>query len=39
MIQGLKDKVVIVTGGVLSPVAIFYVWPIVSASLLLPHWA
>jgi signal transduction histidine kinase len=30
---------VIVTGGVLSPVAIFYIWPIVSASLLLPHWA
>jgi len=30
---------VVFTGGVLSSVAIFYVWPIVSASLLLPPWA
>jgi signal transduction histidine kinase len=30
--------VVIYTGGVLSPVAIFYIWPIVSASMLLPPW-
>ncbi|MGZ4199104.1 MAG: ATP-binding protein [Thermoleophilia bacterium] len=30
---------VVCTGGVLSSVAVFYVWPIVSASLLLPPWA
>ncbi len=30
---------VVYTGGVLSSVAIFYLWPIISASLLLPPWA
>jgi signal transduction histidine kinase len=30
---------VVFTGGVLSSMAIFYIWPIVSASLLLPPWA
>ena len=34
----LITAAVIFTGGVLSSVAIFYVWPIVSASLLLPPW-
>jgi signal transduction histidine kinase len=29
---------VVYTGGVLSAVAIFYLWPIISASLLLPPW-
>jgi hypothetical protein len=30
---------VVYTGGVVSAVAIFYLWPIISASLLLPPWA
>jgi len=30
---------VLYTGGVLSSVAIFYVWPIISAALLLPVWS
>jgi signal transduction histidine kinase len=30
---------VIYTGGAESPVAIFYIWPIILASLLLPPWA
>jgi signal transduction histidine kinase len=34
----LISAAVVLTGGVLSPMAIFYIWPIVSASLLLPHW-
>ena len=34
----LVTAAVIFTGGVLSSVAIFYLWPIVSASLLLPSW-
>jgi signal transduction histidine kinase len=35
----LITAAVVFTGGVLSSVAIFYLWPIVSASLLLPPWA
>ncbi len=35
----LITAAVVFTGGVLSSVAIFYVWPIVSASLLLPAWS
>ncbi len=35
----LITAAVVFTGGVLSSVAIFYLWPIVSASLLLPTWA
>ena len=35
----LITAAVIFTGGVLSSVAIFYLWPIVSASLLLPSWS
>jgi signal transduction histidine kinase len=34
----LITAAVILTGGVLSSVAVFYLWPIISASLLLPHW-
>ena len=34
----LITAAVVLTGGVLSSMAIFYLWPIVSASLLLPHW-
>ncbi len=34
----LITAAVVFTGGVLSSVAIFYLWPIVSASLLLPPW-
>jgi signal transduction histidine kinase len=35
----LITAAIVFTGGVLSSMAIFYVWPIVSASLLLPAWA
>ncbi|HMK92622.1 MAG TPA: ATP-binding protein [Thermoleophilia bacterium] len=35
----LITAAVIFTGGVLSSVAVLYLWPIVSASLLLPAWA
>jgi signal transduction histidine kinase len=35
----LITAAVVFTGGVLSSVAILYLWPIVSASLLLPAWA
>jgi signal transduction histidine kinase len=35
----LVTACVVYTGGVLSSVAIFYLWPIISASLLLPPWA
>jgi signal transduction histidine kinase len=34
----LVTACVVYTGGVLSAVAIFYLWPIISASLLLPPW-
>ena len=34
----LITAAVFFTGGVLSSVAVFYLWPIVSASLLLPPW-
>jgi signal transduction histidine kinase len=35
----LVTAAVVFTGGVLSSVAILYLWPIVSASLLLPPWS
>ncbi|HJW76927.1 MAG TPA: HAMP domain-containing sensor histidine kinase [Thermoleophilia bacterium] len=35
----LVTAAVVYTGGVVSAVAIFYLWPIISASLLLPPWA
>jgi signal transduction histidine kinase len=34
----LVTACVVFTGGVLSAVAIFYLWPIITASLLLPPW-
>jgi signal transduction histidine kinase len=35
----LVTVAVVFTGGVLSAVAVFYLWPIILASLLLPPWA